>query len=158
MLLGIDGLLVTGVSVTGGGQTAVEVVTDPACEQARRCPGCGALAARVKDKKVTTRPRDVYLADRQILLCWRKKRWICGNAKCGRETFTESLPAVRARARLTARLRTRLGEAVGDDHPMDGQRCPGCAVCGWRFVWMMGSFWFGLRCAAARVVSEGTTR
>ena len=30
-------------------------------------------------------------------------------------TFTEWLPAVRHRARLTSRLRTRLGEAVGDD-------------------------------------------
>ena len=34
---------------------------------------------------------------------------------CDRKTFTESLPAVPARARLTARLRTRLGECVGDD-------------------------------------------
>jgi transposase len=115
VLLGIDGLLVTAVSVTAGGQTVAEVVTDPACELARRCPDCGAVAVRAKDSKVITCPRDVYLGDRQILLRWRKKRWYCGNPRCPRKSFTESLPGARSRARLTSRLRTRLGEAVGDD-------------------------------------------
>ena len=35
--------------------------------------------------------------------------------RCSRGTFTESLPAVPARARLTARLRARLGEVIGDE-------------------------------------------
>ena len=62
-----------------------------------------------------TAPRDVFIGDRQILLCWRKTRWHCDGPGCEQGTFTEALPAVRARARLTARLRARLGEAVGDD-------------------------------------------
>jgi len=53
--------------------------------------------------------------DRQILLRWRKRRWECQNQDCERKTFTESVPAVPPRARLTSRLRTRLGQAVGDD-------------------------------------------
>ena len=44
-----------------------------------------------------------------------ERRWACENEGCPRGTFTESLPAVQPRARLTARLRTRIGEAIGDD-------------------------------------------
>jgi transposase len=114
-LLGLDGLLVTAVTVTEDGWTVTDVTTDPAAEQARRCPDCGTTATRAKDRVVTA-PRDVYLGDRQILLRWHKARWYCGSKPgCERVSFTESLPAVRPRARLTGRLRTRLGEAVGDD-------------------------------------------
>jgi transposase len=114
-LLGLDGVAVTAVTQAEDGWTVVDVITAPGQEDdARRCPDCGAPAAAVKET-VTTTPRDIYIGDRQILLRWRKKRWICGNQECGRKTFTESLPAVPARARLTSRLRTRLGEAIGDD-------------------------------------------
>jgi len=114
-LLGLPGLAVTAVEQAGDGWTAVEVVTGPGLEDAaRRCPDCGTPATTVKER-VTTTPRDVCLGDRQVRLRWRKKRWACGNQDCARKTFTESLPAVPARARLTARLRTRLGEAIGDE-------------------------------------------
>jgi transposase len=115
LLLGIPGLAVTAVALDEDGQTVADVVTAPgAGEEARRCPGCGEMAAGVKET-VTTTPRDIFLGDRQVRLRWRKRRWTCGNGDCGRQTFTESLPAVPPRARLTARLRTRLGEAVGDE-------------------------------------------
>ena len=64
---------------------------------------------------VTTTPRDIYLGDRQVLLRWRKNRWICGNPRCQRKTFTESLPAVPRPRPADRRLRARLGEAVGDE-------------------------------------------
>jgi transposase len=114
-LLGLPGVLVTAVAQAGDGWTVADVITAPGQEGAvRRCPDCGAAATEVKEMVITT-PRDVYIADRQILLRWHKRRWICSNQDCERKTFTESLPAVPARARLTTRLRTRLGEAVGDD-------------------------------------------
>jgi transposase len=113
-LLGIPGLLVTAVTVTQDGWTVAEVVTGPGCEAARRCPKCGRTATRVKERPRTA-PRDVLTGDRQILLCWRKTRWHCDGPGCEQGTFTEALPAVPSRARLTARLRARLGEAVGDD-------------------------------------------
>ena len=114
VLLGIPGLLVTAVTVTQDGQTLVEVITDPAVEAARCCPRCGKAATRVKEHPRTA-PRDVFIGDRQVLLDWRKTRWRCGTPGCEQGTFTEWLPAVKHRARLTSRLRTRLGEAVGDD-------------------------------------------
>jgi len=113
-LLGLPGLMVTAVTQTGDGWAVVDVLTAPErAEAARCCPDCGARAA-VKET-VTTTPRDVYLGDQQILLRWRKRRWECQNQDCEQKTFTESLPAVPPRARLTSRLRTRLGQAVGDD-------------------------------------------
>ena len=114
VLLGIRGLLVTAATVTEDGQTLAEVITDPAVEAPRCCPRCGKAATRVKEHPRTA-PRDMYLGDRQVLLAWRKTRWHCDTPGCGQGTFTERLPAVKARARLTSRLRTRLGQAVGDD-------------------------------------------
>jgi transposase len=113
-LLGIPGLLVTAVTVAQDGWTVAEVVTGPGCEAARRCPKCGRTATRVKERPRTA-PRDVLIGDRQLRLCWRKTRWHCDGPGCEQGTFTEALPAVPSRARLTARLRARLGEAVGDD-------------------------------------------
>ena len=100
--------------MTQDGQTLVEVITDPAAEAPRCCPRCGKAATRVKEHPRTA-PRDMFIGDRQVLLDWRKTRWRCDTPGCEQETFTEWLPAVKHRARLTSRLRTRLGEAVGDD-------------------------------------------
>ena len=114
VLLGVRGLLVTAVTQTPDGQTLVEVITDLAFEAARCCPRCGKAATRVKERPRTA-PRDVFIGDRQVLLDWRKTRWHCDTPGCEQGTFTEWLPAVKRRARLTSRLRTCLGEAVGDD-------------------------------------------
>ena len=115
MLLGLPGLAVTAVEQAEDGWTVVDVVTGPDLEEAARCcPDCGTPAMTVKERVITA-PRDGYLGDRQVRLRWRKRRWTCGNQDCSRKTFTESLPAVPARARLTARLRARLGEVIGDE-------------------------------------------
>jgi transposase len=88
MLPGIPGLAVTGVARAEDGCTAVDVVTGPDLqEEARRCPDCGARAVKGKETASTT-PRDIRLGDRQLRLRWRKKRWICGNPRCPRGTFT----------------------------------------------------------------------
>jgi len=114
VLLGIRGLLVSAVTETPDGQTLAEVITDLACEAARCCPRCGKAATRVKEHPRTA-PRDMFIGDRQVLLDWRKTRWHCDTPGCEQGTFTEWLPTVKRRARLTSRLRTCLGEAVGDD-------------------------------------------
>jgi transposase len=49
-----------------------------------------------------------------LSLVWHKRRWRCVEVACARRSFTESLPAVPARARLTTRLRAELGSAVAD--------------------------------------------
>ena len=90
------------------------MITDPAAEASRCCPRCGTAATRVKERPRTA-PRDMYIGDRQVLLAWHKTRWHCDTPGCEQGTFTEWLPAVKHRARLTGRLRTRLGQAIGDD-------------------------------------------
>jgi len=113
-LLGIPGLVVTAAAPDGDGWTTVDVATHPDLQEpARNCPGCG-TRANIKDW-VTTTPRDLPLGDRKIRPRWRKMRLECGNAECPVGTFTEWLPAVPPRARITARMRTRIGQAVGDD-------------------------------------------
>ena len=113
-LLGIPGLVVTAVGQDDDGWLGVDVMTHPDLrEQARQCPGCGQRGT-IKDWDVTT-PRDLPLGDRKIRPRWRKARLTCGNDGCPVGTFTEWLPAVPPRARLTGRLRTRIGQAVGDD-------------------------------------------
>lgn len=110
-LLGLEGLAVTAVEEPSDGGPVVYLVT--ADERARACPACGVLAGRMKEW-VTTRPRDLPVAGRMPQLRWRKRRWICEQAACPRATFTESLDQVPARARITTRLRTAAGSAVGD--------------------------------------------
>jgi transposase len=114
LLLGIAGLVVTAVAGNEDGWLDVDVMTHPDLrEQARHCPECGSRGA-VKDHDVTT-PRDLPLGDRKIRPRWRKTRFTCRNRGCPVGTFTEWLPAVPSRVRLTARLRARIGRAVGDD-------------------------------------------
>jgi transposase len=61
-----------------------------------------------------TRPRDLPVGGEPVLLQWRKRRWRCRTADCPRQSFTERVPEVPARARTTTRLRTRLATAVED--------------------------------------------
>ncbi|MGP3966041.1 ISL3 family transposase [Nonomuraea sp. 3N208] len=113
-LLGLDGLAVAEVIArdehAGQGPIVWLATID---EQARVCPGCGVRATRMKEW-VITRPRDLPVGGRRCELLWRKRRWICSTAVCPRRTFTEQVPQVPARARLTERLRQASGMAVAD--------------------------------------------
>lgn len=110
-LLGLAGLAVIRVDEATHDGPMVHLVT--ADEQARICPGCGVRATRIKEW-VTTRPRDLPVAGRQVDLRWRKRRWLCDQRDCGRQTFTEAVGQVPGRARLTGRLRLAAGVAVAD--------------------------------------------
>jgi len=65
---------------------------------------------------VQTRPRDIPYGTAGLRLVWRKRRWRCTETMCERGSFTEAIPAVPARARLTVRLRAELAHAVAEQH------------------------------------------
>ncbi|HOB81164.1 MAG TPA: ISL3 family transposase, partial [Ornithinibacter sp.] len=87
----------------------VHVVTDD--EAAAGCPSCGVLSTSVMGHAVT-RPRDVPYGQAPVHQVWHKRRWRCQESACPRASFTESLPAVPPRARVTTRLRTQCGAGI----------------------------------------------
>jgi transposase len=108
-LFGVEGLRVTDVQAGPGGAVEVWAVTDyPA---AAACPGCGTVSSRVHET-VLTRPKDVRRAGDPVDLRWVKRRWKCQDEGCKRKTFTEHLPAVPPRCRVTGRLREQAAGEV----------------------------------------------
>jgi transposase len=109
VLLGMEGVTVTGAEEGPGGQLAVWArVSRPAV-----CPRCGTVSERVHEY-VTTRPRDVRYGSRDIDLFLEKRRLACGNGACPRGTFTEWAPQVPPRCRITRRLLEHCGDEVAE--------------------------------------------
>jgi transposase len=75
------------------------------------CPGCGALSDRPHET-VLARPRDARRAGDPVDLRWVKRRWKCTAEDCPRKTFTEHLPQVPPRCRVTGRLREQAAREV----------------------------------------------
>ena len=90
----------------GGGRTVWLVTADP---DARACPVCKTPLEHVREQ-VVTRPADI--GRHQVSVAWVKRRWECRVASCPRKTFTESLPAIPPRCRVTERLRDHAGQLV----------------------------------------------
>jgi transposase len=109
-LLGVEGMRVVEVEVDDDGRLAVWVATDDPGSAV--CPGCGVPAVLVHER-VVTRPADVRRGADPVVPVWLKRRWKCRNPVCGRATFTESLPQIPSRARLTTRLREHAAHLVG---------------------------------------------
>jgi len=86
-------------------------VETPAGEAA--CPSCGVFTARVH-QRTQQRVRDVPF-DGLVTVWWIKKRWRCGESRCGKATFTESTDQVPPRARLTTRLKDRIVAALSGE-------------------------------------------
>jgi transposase len=98
-LLGIDGVTVTEVEEEQDGQFSVWArITGPAA-----CPGCDVVSERVHEWTMT-RPLDVRSGGRSICLCLVKRRLECETQDCPRGTFTEWVPQVPARCKITRRL------------------------------------------------------
>ncbi len=110
-LLGLEGVQVTGVELDEGGVPWVMLMTD--CESARHCPMCG-FRSESAHSNVATRPRDLAVAGRRTELTWRKRRWRCMEPTCPKVTFTEAVPQIPPRSRLTGRLRQEVGRDVAD--------------------------------------------
>ena len=108
-LSGVEGLQVADVEAAPDGGIEVWAVT--AWEAARACPDCGTVSDRVHET-VVTRPRDVRRAGDAVDLRWVKVRRKCGNQECLRKTFTESVPALPPRCRITSRLREQAAHEV----------------------------------------------
>ena len=111
LLLGIEGLAVRQVELIEDGARVVHVAT--ADESASACPSCGVFSTSIKGRAIT-HPRDVPYGEAPIALVWHKRRWRCRESACPRASFTESLPAVPPRARLTTRLRSACGAGIAD--------------------------------------------
>jgi transposase len=107
VLLGMDGVTVTGAEEDAGGRLAAWARgSRPAV-----CPRCGTVSGRVH-QYVTTRPRDVRYGSGEVDLFLDKRRLACGNGDCPRGTFTEWAPQVPPRCRITRRLLEHCGDEV----------------------------------------------
>jgi len=109
VLFGVEGLQVSHAEAGADGTVEVWAVTDYLAAAA--CPECGTVSDRVHER-VVTRPRDVRRAGDAVDLRWVKVRRKCGSSECPRKTFTEWVPAVPPRCRITARLREQAADEV----------------------------------------------
>ena len=109
MLFGVEGLQVIDAQAGPDGTLEVWAVTDH--RAAAVCPDCGTAAGRVHET-VLARPRDVRRGGDRVRVGWVKRRWKCDEQRCDRKTFTEWVPQVPPRCRLTARLREQAGAEV----------------------------------------------
>ena len=109
MLFGVEGLQVTDAESGAGGTLEIWAVTDHAAASA--CPDCGTVSGRVHEQ-VLTRPRDVARGLDAVQVWWVKRRWKCQDERCERKTFTEWVPQVPPRCRLTGRLRKLAAEEI----------------------------------------------
>ena len=124
-LFALEGAEVAEVDVEpGGGRTVWLVTADP---DARACPGCGTALGHVREQ-VVTRPADIGYGRDRVSVAWVKRRWECRVASCPRKTFTESLPAIPPRCRMTERLRDHAGQLVAEGGRTVAQAARECGL------------------------------
>lgn len=110
LLFGLSGLHVVNVTQHDDGTRIVDTVTDD--DIAGACPGCGVFSTSRKQQTTTT-PKDIPYGDDRIIVRWNKTRWRCREGYCQRNTFTDTIEQIPARARTTGRLRSQMGAAIG---------------------------------------------
>lgn len=130
LLLDLDGVVVESVRRLEDGTRLVEVVTAP--EWVGICPECGERSTRSKDW-VCTSPRDVQVGPDRPVLRWRKRKWLCLSKVCERKVFTEAVPGVPARARVTPRAKASMAAEVLDKD-RSVAAVAGDYRCGWHTV------------------------
>ncbi len=110
-LVNLEGLAVHRVDLDEREGRVVHLLT--ATDAAAACPGCGVISTSLKGRTIT-RPRDIGYGQDPICLIWHKHRWRCRQRACPRASFTESLPQVPPRSRLTTRLRAACGAGIAE--------------------------------------------
>jgi transposase len=130
LLLDLDGVVVESVQRLQDGTRLVHVLTAP--EWVGICPECGERSTRSKGW-VHTGPRDVQVGPDRPLLRWRKRKWLCPSMVCERTVFTEAVPGIPARARVTPRAKAMMAEAVLDED-RSVAAVAGQYRCGWHTV------------------------
>jgi len=68
------------------------------------------------DGWASTRPRDIKIGPDRPRIVWRKRKWLCTNDSCTRDSPNRCRPSP-PRARVTARAKAEIALAVlNDDH------------------------------------------
>jgi transposase len=108
LLFALPGFRVVEVTAEadGGRRVLVETVAGEG-----GCPNCGVVSSRIKDRP-TSRVKDLPHGPSALRVWVRKRRFVCAQRECGRRSFTETSDQLPARARLTKRLRVKIGESV----------------------------------------------
>ena len=112
LLVGLDGLRVTGVARDEVDALTVVVESEPAV---MGCPTCGVVAHGHGRRDV--RLVDAPSAGRPVTIVWRKRRWLCPEPACPRVSFVEQDERVaRPRALLTTRACRWAIEQIRREH------------------------------------------
>lgn len=109
-LLGLDGFVLVAAAVVGG---ELHQLIETTAAVGVGCSTCG-TAARAHDRR-EVRVRDLPSGGRPVVLCWSKRVWRCWDSDCPKRTWTETNPAITARASLSERARREACRRVGRD-------------------------------------------
>ena len=72
--------VIDAIETIGGGRRVLIVSTEPP-----GCPACGVISTRVH-QRTRQRVRDIPVAG-AVEVIWCKRRWICAEDRCAKETF-----------------------------------------------------------------------
>ena len=128
-MLGLDGFVLLAVSEYAA--ELEQAVETTAVEDF--CRVCG-VQARLHDRRPSW-VRDLPSGGRPVTLVWVKRVWRCMQGGCPASTWTETHPAIRARASLTERARVEACRRVGQDGHSVAQVAATPSVPSHRSVW-----------------------
>jgi len=106
LLVGLDGFRVLDVMVGPELEVTIETTADRV-----GCPRCGVIA-RLHDRREHV-VRDMPVADRPLVLVWRKRVWRCREPLCETMTWSERSAAILPKATLTERARQDICRRAG---------------------------------------------
>ena len=112
LIVGVDGLRVTGVERDDRGRLVVTVESEPTV---MGCPSCGVVARGHGRDEVELVDAPAFGAP--VRIRWRKRRWVCPDNGCPVGSFTEQDETVAApRAKLTTRACRWAIEQIRREH------------------------------------------